>query len=104
MTTTPHPPIRIQFRRSGGFAGIPLTATTSADELSDEHAAQVQSLLVAAEPRQPGRAAPGGADLFQYQLNLDDGQRHRSFAWDETQVPAAIRPVLDALTRLARPG
>jgi hypothetical protein len=105
MTTTPRPPIRIEFRRSGGFAGIPLTATTSADQLSQEHAAQLQSMLAGVQPPpQPGRAAPGGADLFQYQLSLDDGQRHRSFAWDETQVPPAIRPLLEALTRLARPG
>jgi hypothetical protein len=39
------PPIRIRFRRSGGFAGIPLTAATTADQLAGDHAAQVQRLL-----------------------------------------------------------
>ncbi len=99
-------PIRIEFRRSGGFAGIPLTATTTADALPAEQSAQVQGLLAAAPPRRPASSPPGGggADQFQYQLDLDDGQRHRSFAWDETQVPEAIRPVLGTLTRLARPG
>ena len=106
MTTMSRPPIRIEFRRSGGFAGIPLTATTTTDELPDEHAAQLQGLLTSAEVPQEPRPAPGGggADRFQYQLNLDDGQRHRSFAWDETQVPDEIRPVLGTLTRFARPG
>lgn len=106
MATMPRSPIRIEFRRSGGFAGISLTAAATADELPGEQAAQVQGLLAAEPPRQPRDTAPGGggADQFQYQLDLDDGERHRSFAWDETQVPEAIRPLLGALTRLARPG
>jgi hypothetical protein len=105
MATMPRPPIHIQFRRSGGFAGIPLTATTTADQLPEDHAAQLQGLLTSAEvPQKPDHSAPGGADRFQYQLNLDDGQQHRSFSWDETQVPDEIRPVLGTLTRLARPG
>jgi hypothetical protein len=105
MGAMPAPPIQIEFRRSGGLAGISLTATTTADQLSDEQAAQLRDLLAAPAPRQPPGDAPGqgGADRFQYQLDLDDGQRHRSFAWDESQVPEPIRPVLRALTRLARP-
>lgn len=103
----PPPPIRIRFRRSGGFAGIPLTAATTADQLAGDHAAQVRRLLAEAEaPRgaHPAPAAVGGADMFRYELDLDDGQRHRSLAWNETQVPAEIRPLLGTLTSLARPG
>jgi hypothetical protein len=101
------PPIRVRFRRSGGLAGIPLTAATTADQLAGDHAAQVQRLLTQAEappgPR-PAAAAAGGADMFRYELDLDDGQRHRSLAWDETQVPDELRALLGTLTRLARPG
>jgi hypothetical protein len=42
--------------------------------------------------------------MFRYELDLDDGHRHRSLAWNETQVPAEIRPLLGTLTGLARPG
>jgi hypothetical protein len=102
----PPPPIRIRFRRSGGFAGIPLTAATTADQLAGDHAAQVQRLLTQTEA--PGGAHPApaaaGADMFRYELDLDDGHRHRSLAWNETQVPAEIRPLLGTLTSLARPG
>jgi hypothetical protein len=101
------PPIRIRFRRSGGFAGIPLTAATTADQLAGDHAAQVQRLLTQAQAS-PGAsraaAVPGGADTFRYELDLDDGQRRRSLAWDETQVPEELRPLLGTLTSLARPG
>lgn len=99
------PPIRAEFRRSGGLAGVPLTATVSEDELTDEQAAQLRGLLADGQPeaRDPA-VGPGGADRFHYQLDLDDGQRHRSFSWDETNVPDPIRPLLTALTRLARPG
>jgi hypothetical protein len=100
------PPIRIQFRRSGGFAGIPLTAATTADQLAGDHAAQVHRLLTEAEAPDGARPAPAaaGADMFRYELDLDDGQRHRTLAWNETQVPAEIRPLLGTLTTLARPG
>jgi hypothetical protein len=100
------PPISIRFRRSGGFAGIALTAATTADQLAGDHAAQVQRLLTEADA--PGGAHPvpaaAGADMFRYELDLDDGQRHKSLAWNETQVPAEIRPLLGTLTSLARPG
>ena len=99
----PPQPIHIEFRRSGGFAGISLLATATADQLPGDHEARLRGLLTSGQvPQEPG--APSGADQFHYQLSLDDGQRRRSFAWDETQVPAEIRPVLHSLTRLARPG
>jgi hypothetical protein len=107
MATMSRAPIRIRFRRSGGFAGVSLTAATTADQLAHDHAAQVQRLLTQTEaPPGPHHAAPaaGRADTFRYELDLDDGQRHRSLAWDETQVPEEFRPLLGTLTRLARPG
>jgi hypothetical protein len=102
----PPPPIRIRFRRSGGFAGIPLTAATTADQLAGEHAARARRLLTEAEAPRSARPVPAaaGADMFRYELDLDDGHRHRSLAWNETQVPAEIRPLLGTLTSLARPG
>jgi hypothetical protein len=105
MTPMPHSLIRIDFRRSGGFAGIPLRATATADQLPEDHTATLEGLLAAEAPSRPHATAPGGgADRFQYQLDLDDGQRHRSFSWDETQVPETIQPLLGVLTRMAKPG
>lgn len=99
------PPIRIRFRRSGGFAGLSLTAAITADQLASDHAAQVRRLLTEAEaPRSQAAAAAGGADMFRYELDLDDGHRRRYLAWDETQVPEEFRSLLGTLTRLARPG
>jgi hypothetical protein len=107
MAAMGRPQIHVRFRRSGGFAGISLTAAADADSLGEEHAAQLQSLLRSPEvPQEPDHAAPGsgGADRFQYQLDLDDGQHRRSFAWSEAQVPEEMRPLVDYLTQLARPG
>jgi len=108
MTSVPGSPVHVEFRRSGGFAGISLTAATSTDTLTGEHAAQVRDLLARPEA-QPRQAAPGGVpspgpDRFQYHLRLDDGQRQRAFSWNETQVPDEVRPLLSELTRLAHPG
>jgi hypothetical protein len=100
-------PIRVEFHRSGGLAGIPLAATADADELAAEHAVELRRLLTAEEaPTLPEHtASPSrGADRFQYDLSIDDGQRHRAFNWDETAVPDSVRPLLDTLTRLSRPA
>jgi hypothetical protein len=99
----------VDFRRSGGFAGISLTASTSTDDLVGEHAAQVRDLLAAApeaEPRRGASSASGGAgpDRFQYRLSLSDGQRQREYTWNETQVPDEIRPLIGELTRRAHPA
>ncbi len=100
--------IRIEFRRSGGFAGIPLVAAIDTGQLTDEHSTEVQRLLAAEEVAQPPdqtmSRGGAGADRFQYALSLSDGQRHRDFAWDDGQVPSPIRPLLERLTRLSRPA
>src|SRR5258708_30286341 len=76
MATMSRPPIRIRFRRSGGFAGVSLTAATTADQLAQDHAAQVQRLLTETQaPQSPRQAAPaaGGAHIFQYELQPLEG-------------------------------
>jgi hypothetical protein len=105
VKTVPRSPIRVEFRRSGGFAGIPIAATVEADQLSEEHAPELHRLLTAGEaPRRPKGASPGmGADRFQYQISIDDGQQHRTITWDETDIPDSARPLLEELTRLSRP-
>jgi hypothetical protein len=99
--------LRIDYRRSGGFAGIEMTAEVRADELAAGEAELAGRLLADAsvgEPTKPANAFPGAADQFSYQLNLTDGSRKHTFHWAEFQVPDAVRPLLTALNQRAKPA
>ena len=99
--------LRIFYRRSGGFAGIEMTAEVGADELAARQAELAGRLLAdpsVGEPARPADAFPSAADQFSYQLDLDDGSRRYSFHWAEFQVPDAVRPLLTALNQRIKPA
>lgn len=99
--------LQIGYRRSGGFAGIEMTAEVDADELPATAAELAQRLLAEpglGEPTRPANAFPGAADHFSYQLQLTEGGRQQSFRWAEFQVPNAVRPLLTELNRKASPA
>lgn len=101
--------VRISYRRSGGIAGIELAADTTAEDLPAEQAA-LADRMIAGDPSAPGGdAVPGSnagsprADGFDYELQLEDGDRSRTFHWSDTDVPASVRPLLDAMHARATP-
>jgi hypothetical protein len=96
--------LRIQYRRTGGFAGIELTAEVGAEELAADVAPIAARLMAEPESGAPTRSTPpGAADLFDYRLRLTDGDRKHSFEWSDFGVPDAVRPLLSALNQLAKP-
>ena len=98
---------RIDFVRSGGLAGLSLVASVDASTLEPEAAAAVHDALdrvdLGALSRQ-ARRAPSGPDRFQYDLTVttDDGGS-QTVTLEEAEVPAELRPLIDALVPLARP-
>ncbi len=97
--------MRITFTRSGGVAGLLLTATVDTDQLAAPEAARVRELVenagyfklparIRSRQRQP--------DRFQYDLTIEDGSRQRTVTIDEEALPPTLRPLLDWLTQTAR--
>jgi hypothetical protein len=96
--------VRVDFRRSGGIAGIDLTASADGQELA-EHLDVMRGLLADAEPQPAAAAArPPGADRFEYELTIHSGTRSRTLHWGEHAVPETARPLIDALARRAKPA
>ncbi len=97
--------MRIHFERTGGFAGMGMAATIDTGSLSQEEAAQLRDLVEAAgffdlpaEVTGPER----GADRFLYRLTVEmEGRRH-TVRTSDAAVPAALRPLIDWLTKAAR--
>ena len=97
--------MRIIFERSGGFTGIPMSATLDSDSLSPQDERQLRDMIETAGFFQPpsmiDSSGPGG-DRFLYRLTVEiEGQEH-AVGMSEAAVPPALRPLLERMTAAAR--
>lgn len=97
--------MHIQFERSGGFAGMRLTAAIDSATLSPDDAAALRDLIHAASffdlPAKREKA-PSGADRFQYKVTVESADRRHAIEIDESAVPPSLRPLLNWLTEKAK--
>ena len=97
--------MRIHFERTGGFAGMRVTATIDTESLSPEEASELQEMVNAAsffDLPEVIEAPNGGADRFQYRLTVEDAGRSHTVRVGEAASPDELRPLLRRLTTLAR--
>lgn len=94
--------VHLKLVRSGGLTGVSLVASLDSGDLSAYEQGLVADLLVEETPAQRGDQ-PGGADQFSYQLEINQGDHIFGHRWGETEVPAAIRPLLAVLVHKAKP-
>ena len=96
--------MRIEFERSGGFAGMRLRATVQTTALPAEEAREIEALVLAADffnlPRVLSAPRPG-ADMFCYEVSVADGERRHAVRADDAAVPPSLQPLLRRLTRMA---
>jgi hypothetical protein len=95
---------QVYFERSGGVAGIRLTATIDVRTLPSEEAGKLRQLIEAARffdlPAVITLPDPG-PDRFQYKLTVEtEGGGHTVWT-DEVAAPSSLRPLLKWLTEAA---
>ena len=99
--------MRIDFVRSGGFAGILLSARIDLEKLSPDESATLERLINEANffdlPEQIKPASPM-PDRFEYQVTVSSAQRTHTVMVSESLVTDQLRPLLEYLTDLARTG
>lgn len=99
--------MRIEFVRSGGFAGINLTARVDSEKLAPDEKAALEKKISDASffdlPEQIKPPSPG-PDRFEYSVTVSSSGRTHTVIVSETLVPDKLRPLLDHLTDLARTG
>ena len=100
----PNKSVQVEFRRSGGLAGIDMTATVDASELPTEQVETLTELVAQPPVAAKATATHGAADHFSYEMTLRDGQRTRTLHWTDSDVPDDVRPILASLTRRAKPA
>jgi hypothetical protein len=99
--------MRIEFERTGGFAGMQLSTHVDTEDLAPRDAELLESAVEAAKvdqlPRRLISAAPG-ADRFQYHLVVEQGDERYEVEVSEAVVPDSLRPLIEHLSMLARTG
>lgn len=107
--------MRIDYERTGGFAGMRLATTFDTDTLPADQAGTLQGLIAEAHffdlPAQPSApqlsapqspAPPQAADQFHYHVTIEaKGKRHTVDVGEAAASPA-LQALLQRLTLLAR--
>ena len=97
--------MRIDFERSGGFAGMLVQVTIDTASLPPAEADKLHKLVESANffaLAAQITPAPGGADQFQYVITVEEGDRLHTVETGDGAAPDSLRPLLRELTILAR--
>ncbi len=102
---------QVRLVRSGGFAGLKMSASTAVDELPSAAKAAIaeappatRAKAAESTPKTRGGGSPG-ADRFQYELTIPTGPRRtRTYRFAEGATPDGLESILGALTEQLRPG
>lgn len=100
--------MRIDYERSGGFAGIRMSTSVDSDSLPLEQAEEIRAALEEADFFQlpsriiPGLEKTGGVDRFQYRVTVHAQDRHHTVEVGEAAVPENLWSLLNLLNTIAR--
>ncbi len=97
--------MKVEFARTGGVAGIRLTATLDTEMLPPEEADHLRHLIAAAsffDQPSSRRSPTQGPDRFQYRVTIEDGDRVKRVEMAEVFIPETFQPLLDYLVDRAR--
>jgi hypothetical protein len=97
--------MRIEYERTGGFAGIRLattidTATLPADQAGALHSAIEDARFFDLPARLP--SPPQMADQFNYHVTIQDGRKRHTVDVGEGSASPSLQSLLQQLTVLAR--
>lgn len=93
--------------RSGGFAGLTVRASLDTAELEPEDAQELRTLVEHAGLDELSRRSPlrgTGADRFQYDLTVTEGERQRRVVAAEAAAPPELRALLERVLRSGSAG
>lgn len=96
---------RITYERTGGFAGMHITANFSPDDLPEEQAQTLMQLLdelhFADLPEQTMNK-PSLPDQFTYRITVETKEGQHSIVTGDMSAPAEMQELLQLLNRIAR--
>jgi hypothetical protein len=95
--------LRIEFQRSGGFAGLTMGTKIDTAEFPPEEARTFERLVESLEKSGVGDSPPPGKpDRFQYDLTITRGGKSRRFQLAEQELTPEARELVNLLVERAR--
>lgn len=98
--------MRIEFERTGGFAGMRVAATIDSQTLPEDKAQALKEMIEQAGffDLPPRLVSPTpGMDQFQYRLTIESAERGiHTIETSDAAAPPQLQPLLRELTLLAR--
>ena len=96
--------MKINFERTGGFAGMKLAINLDLDNLSSEDAAGLQKLIADADlfniPDPEAQTAT--RDGFQYTISVERSNEQRTLRVSDGSIPGGLLPLVTDLSLRAR--
>ncbi len=96
---------RIQFERTGGFAGIRFAAEFKPEDLPEDQSRELFDLLDDLDfDELPERMLDDSLlpDSFTYSITVDSGRRKHTVITGDSSAPEKLQDLLQLLTRIAR--
>lgn len=97
--------MEVTYERTGGFAGMRMTASFELDELPEQEAANIRALLHEAhfhELPEQIVGKPGMADQFTYRITVTEETFHHTVTSGDASMPPGLQPLIELLSRMAR--
>lgn len=95
--------VRVEMRRSGGFAGRVSEVRLDSAHLPPAEAARLIQLVTTVDLSCLSRSTPhAGADLMRYDLVIENGVDRWEGTVSDPSIPYELRPLLQFLTDAAR--
>jgi hypothetical protein len=98
------PDLRIDFVRSGGFAGLTLETSVDTGELTPEERAETERLVSVVEAAEVPEGTRPGVDRFQYDLTITRGSDSKHISVGENDLTPEVKALSDWLLERARRG
>ena len=96
--------MRVDFIRTGGFAGVRLTTSVDTTDLSPDQAVTIHKLLDDSrffelpENIAPPKPMP---DRFEYRLTVASAEQTHTVTVNDAACPESLKPLLNYLTTMA---
>jgi hypothetical protein len=96
---------KINFERSGGFAGIRLVAEIEMDDLPDDQKNEILKILDEADFDELPEKLSGKMpmpDEFVYLIKVNNDEKEHHVLTGESSLPGDLQPLIEILERMAK--
>ena len=97
--------MKIQFRQTGGFAGLTKSGNFDSDSMPEEEAQELAGLVEQADPSKPFQesgSAFQGADREQYSIVIEASGKKHALHLTQGSIPDRLRPLVTFLRKRSK--